>query len=302
MQGPASLSTMWAIGRFARMADFVRAAHRFGFAAVELNHQVTSEMLAEFVALYERGAVRISSVHDPCPRPDGLGSAPQLSSTDEAKRRRAVDLARRTLDLAQRVGARAVIIHAGRVDVDLALERRLRELFPRRREQPATYREALRQMAEARESLRGPHSEAALRSLLAIQDHARALGLHIGLENRYHYYELPLADELARLLDILDPAVVGYWHDTGHAQVLADVGYGRQEDWLTRFGARLVGIHLHEVDGLQDHLAVRGRGVDFAAIRRYVPDDAIRVCEFAYFNEPGEVAAAVAYLSRLRYF
>ncbi len=299
---PVSLSTMWAVGRFERMVDFVRAAHRLGFAAIELNHQVTPAMLAEFIDLYQGGEVRISSVHDPCPRPDGLTGAPQLSSPDGQQRRQAVDLARRTLDLAARLGATAVIVHAGRVDIDLTLERRLRALFPARHERPAPYRAALREMEAARAARRQPYYDAALRSLLAIQDHARALGLRVALENRYHYYEIPLADELARLLDSLDGAVVGYWHDTGHAQVQANVGYGRQEDWLARFGARLVGIHLHDVEGMQDHLAARGGDVDFAAVRRFVPDGALRVCEFAYFNEPDQVAAAVATLHQIGYF
>ena len=298
-----SLSTMWAVARFAHMGDFVRAAKGMGFSDVELNHQVTPPLLAQLVSQYNRGEVTVSSVHDPCPSPPkGLAGSPQLSSLDESERCTAVDLAKRTLALAADVGAKAVIIHAGRVEVDRRLERRLRDLWPQREGKADEYAESLSRLRLERQQRAAPHLDAALRSLKEIEVTARGLGLRIGLENRYHYYEIPWVDEVAWLLDRLDSRVVGYWHDTGHAQVLANQGFAPQEDWLIRYGARMVGVHLHDVDGLQDHLATRGWDVDFAAIRPYIPEEAIRVCEFAPFNEPRQVGAGFIYLRDLGYF
>ncbi|MHB1415966.1 MAG: sugar phosphate isomerase/epimerase family protein [Chloroflexota bacterium] len=303
-QVPLSISTMWGIGRFADMGEFVRAAKSLGFSRFELNHQVTPLLLAQIRDLYAGGQMVISSVHDPCPTPDdrpGFENPPQLSSLVESERRLAVDIALGTLDLAHQLQARAIVVHAGRVEIDLASEWRLRELHAQGLANAITYHETKEHLRRQREAQKGPHLEAVLHSLRTLQKHAASLGLRIGLENRYHYYEIPTADDLAWLLDELDPDVVGYWHDTGHAQVLENLGFGHHREWLKRFSRRIIGVHLHDVRGTHDHLATVGLGIDFATTRRFIPETAIRVCEFAPSNEPNEVVAGLAHLCQLGY-
>lgn len=301
-RGPSAMSTMWGIGRFDRAADFVRSVAALGLRHVELNHQVTPDWAADLADLQARGVIGVTSVHDPCPRdPDdgGLGAAPQISSLDESERRRAVAVATRTIRLARSLGAEAVIIHPGRVEVDASLERRLRRLYPRRQDEPAAYQEALADLGGERARRAEPHLDASSRSLRELKAVASDLGLRLGIENRYHFYEIPTLDELGRLLDELGADVVGYWHDTGHAQGLANLGFGDPLEWLRRFGVRTIGVHLHDVAGQRDHLAPAGRDVPFAAVRDHLPATAIRVCEFASSNEPPDVAKSIAYLRGL---
>ncbi|MHB9091339.1 MAG: sugar phosphate isomerase/epimerase family protein, partial [Chloroflexota bacterium] len=243
----ASLSTVWSIGRHASLTEFVREAHALGFPAVELNYEVTTNSLPEVRRLQATGELVVSSVHDPCPAPglDYLRHTPQISALDEAERRAGVEQALNTLAFAADLGARAVVIHPGRVDVDRALERRVHELWPQRRSAPAAYTEALGALRTARAAAAPANLEATRHSLHSLAERARDLGLRIGLENRFHYFQIPLAAELGWLLDNLDPGVIGYWHDTGHAVVLENLGLARQWDWLERYGSRLVGIHLH---------------------------------------------------------
>lgn len=300
-----SLSTMWAIGRVKTAEELGIAAQALGFASVEINYQVSAEFLRLATDAVDSGHLRVSSVHDPCPAPlqrNRAGHVPQLSALDKEERAAAVELACGTLEVAGRLGAKAVVIHAGRVDVDEALWHRLRDLYPARDEQPEEYHRALRELHHQRTERQAAHLAATRRSLEAIADRARALRLKVGLENRYHYYEVPNPNEMAALLDALDPDVVGYWHDTGHAQVLENLGFVPQTAWLERFAARLIGLHLHDVQGLHDHLAARGRGVDFGAIRSLIPDGPLRVCEFSPQTRPDEVRASLAYLKKTGYF
>jgi putative hydrolase of the HAD superfamily len=59
----ASLSTMWSMKNFVHLNDFYETALRMGYSKIELNHQVTPEMLAGFELL----PGKVSSVHEPCP-------------------------------------------------------------------------------------------------------------------------------------------------------------------------------------------------------------------------------------------
>jgi sugar phosphate isomerase/epimerase len=135
------------------------------------------------------------------------------------------------------------------------------------------------------------------RSVLELAEYAAPRGVRLGLENRDHVYEIPLPDELDELLQ-LGGEGVGYWHDIGHAEVLERLGFASHEDWFRRFVGRMVGIHLHDVAGLEDHLAA-GRGtVDWSRVARDVPAGVLRTCEFRPFHTPEQVRAGLDLLRR----
>jgi len=51
-------------------------------------------------------------------------------------------------------------------------------------------------------------------SLVELAEYASRLGIRLGLENRDHYHEIPLPDELDYLLDLgYYDEVIGYCHD-----------------------------------------------------------------------------------------
>ena len=112
------------------------------------------------------------------------------------------------------------------------------------------------------------------RSLLELAEHAAQRGVRLGLENRLRYHDIPLPDELDELLDLGLGDVVGYWHDIGHAQVLEHLGFQTHEEWLRRFAGpegRLIGVHLHDVVGVTDHLAAGLGQVDWEMVAGYFP-------------------------------
>jgi len=55
------------------------------------------------------------------------------------------------------------------------------------------------------------------RSLVELPEYAGRLGIRLGIENRYHYLEIPLLDEMGRLLEAIGDERVGFWYDVGHA-------------------------------------------------------------------------------------
>jgi sugar phosphate isomerase/epimerase len=290
-----ALSTMWAVGRFPSLADFFEAGKKLGFARFELNHAVNSSMLER---LSLNGA--ITSVHEPCPADISYPELKRrnwlISAPDEQDRRQGVLATQRSIDLAHQLGARAIVVHPGRVDIDPALEVALVDLYRAGKYGQPEYLQARARLVAARAAQAETNVRSVRRSLVELAEHAARMGVRLGLENRLHYQEIPLPDELDDLFDLGLGEVVGYWHDVGHAQVFEHLGFHSHQEWLQRFADRMVGVHLHDVVGVMDHLAAGLGQVDWDMVTGYLPAGALRTCEFRSSNSPQEVAAGLKWL------
>jgi sugar phosphate isomerase/epimerase len=259
---------------------------------------VTGSMLA--AVPQERLAV--TSVHEPCPTevPKDTRKANGLviSSLDESVRRTAVGFILEAIRLAGRLGAVAVVVHPGEVPVDKRLEARLRALYEGGEADASTYRDLYAEYIAQRARIAPPHLDAVRRSLIECAKVAERTSIRLGLENRDHYYEIPVPEEMGELLR-LAPEQIGYWHDVGHAQKLEHLGFYSQREWLTRFADRMIGVHLHDIDGLTDHIAPGLGSVDWPLVSRFIPPTAIRTFEVRGFTTAEQISAAQDLLHRV---
>lgn len=287
---PLALSTMWLQRRFNHLKPFFEAGQQMGFQAFEFSHILP----LRFFDGVQPGEYHIVAVHDPCPRP--ASDPGQLSALHEEERQRAVEAAKTTVDTAVRFGAGAVVIHSGRVDGISQYEQRLRQLYWQGERNTPAYTAAKAQLISARAERAPAHLAAVRRSLQEIAEHAARHGVRIGLENRVHYFEIPSFEEAQELLDELPANVVGFWYDTGHARVLDNLGFVPYLTWAETFGARMIGVHFHDVGGLRDHLLPGMAEIDFRAVAPHLPRAAIRTCEFDWHFDPVGMQAGVRYL------
>lgn len=291
-----ALSTMWGIGRFPTVKEFILQASRLGFRAFELNHGVDSKMLDGL----ERNGYPIPSIHEPCPADISVATLRQrnwlVSATDEEERRKGVEAIQRSIDLAQMLEAQVVIVHPGRVDMDTAPEGKLVQLFRAGKTAIGEYAALKEELVSGRASRAKTNMAAVRRSIVELAEYASARGIRLGLENRYHFFEIPLPDELEELLSLDQGGTVGYWYDDGHAQALDRLGLRPHEEWLRRFSSRIVGAHLHDVIGVDDHRPAGSGEVDWEMVRRYLPKEGLRTCEFQNNNSPEAVVAGAAWL------
>lgn len=282
-----SFSTMWAMHNFPGLEDFFVMAGRSGFANLELNHQVNSKMLAGIDLRH----YRFTSVHEPCPADISTHILKDqdwlISSTDEERRKIGVEAVRKSIRLAKELGAKAIVIHAGMVRDDWSAEKTLYNLYASGGAQSPEYQALKQSLIERRTALARPHLAAVKKSLLELLEDSAPLGIRLGLENRFHYVEIPAPDELEELLCIAAPEQVGFWYDVGHAQVLDRLGFFAHAEWLERFGGRIVGTHLHDATGINDHQAPGFGEVDFERVARSLPAGAIRTLEVRW-NTPFE--------------
>ncbi len=278
------------------MAEFVAKARALGFTHIEPNTLVSSAMLSELL----KTSVPISSIHSPCPAiPSSKGiptSSLSLSSLDESERIEAVSFAKKTIDLAASVGARAIVLHMGEVPVDLSLQDKLYQLCEGDYTQTTEYSQVKEKLVYQRTSQAPRYLDAARKSLLELSEYTRQKGIMLGLETRFHPNEIPNIDEMAELLNGAPQNVVGYWHDAGHARVQQQLGFSLHEEWLSRFKDRLIGIHLHDIRGISDHHAPGKGNMDWEMIARYLPAGIIKVCEIGEWNDEERLKHVVKFL------
>ena len=293
-----SLSTMWVKDRFSHMAGFAAKAKELGFTHIEANASISPQMLSELI----EAAVPISSIHSPCPSILSSRGIPisclSLSSLDESERMEAASFTKQTIDLAASVNARAVVLHMGEVPIDLSLQDRLYKLCDERHTQTKEYKQAKEELVCQRISQAPPYLEAARISLQELSEYSRQKGIMLGLETRFHPHEIPNMEEMAELLNEIAKSLGGYWHDVGHAEVQQQLGFSLHEEWLSRFGDRMVGIHLHDILGISDHQAPGKGDMNWEMVAKYLPPRIVKVCEIGEWNDEEQMQGVVKFLQK----
>lgn len=293
-----SLSTMWAKARFDSMAQFVRKARELAFTHIEPNATISQTMLTELLDT----AVPISSIHAPCPVAESSRGVPvsslSLSSLDDGERREAISFIKKTIDLAADVKARAVVLHMGEVPIDLNSQDKFYKLRAGGRHDTKEYQQIKEELMYQRISQALPYVDAATRSLHELCAYSQQQHILLGLETRFHFNEIPNIDEMTALLDGAPENLVGYWHDTGHAEVQQRLGFSQHEEWLSRFQDRIVGVHLHDILGVSDHQAPGKGNMNWEMIAKYLPPRAVKVCEIGEWNDEEELRTAVKFLQK----
>lgn len=294
-----ALSTMWHVDQPGSFNLAFERAKSIGIARFELNHQITAQHLAEF----DHNMNYVSTVHDPCPALISLDDLKKndllVSSTDEIKRRQGVDIVKRTLDLAVNLGSRSVVLHVGSIQCDRSRDGELRLLFKKDLHGTSQYERIRNEMITHRSEFAPAHVEAVQKSLNEIIAFSRGSGISIGIENRYRYYDIPLPEEMEKLLAISDEIWFGFQLDTGHAAALERLGLCEKDIWLKKFADRIIGVHLHDVSGIADH-QVPGQGsVDFAALAAYLPENCQKTMEINPHATPDDLLAGMRLLTEM---
>ena len=112
-----SLSTNWCNRRFESGTEIAEKAISLGFDELELGFHTTDRQAREIAAL--RARIPVGSIHAFCPvpisAPEGYPELYQLADPDADTRALAAVHVRRNIEFAAKVGADAVVLHAGRV-------------------------------------------------------------------------------------------------------------------------------------------------------------------------------------------
>jgi sugar phosphate isomerase/epimerase len=277
------ISTCWCSKRASGGKEIARRILELGLEGVELEYRIPSGVFREMKP-YLHKALKVLSVHNYFPLPDDIplakasGDLFLLSSPDEDERSNAVAYSIKTIEHAHDLGARAVVLHLGKVDMPDLTE----AFFGLHRNGLLGEGEGLGFVEEQRairQARKKRNLDAVLVSLEVLNREAVNRGVLLGIENRFHFHEVPDFEEIGHILREFKGGNIRYWHDVGHARVQENLGLTRQEKLLEAYSEEMAGIHLHDVRGLDDHLAPGQGEVDFEQIKPFLRPSMIKILE-----------------------
>lgn len=290
-----SLSSSWCDGSMDRLRQVLPAVD-----SLEVGSRGDGAFIRALEELVRSEGVPVTSVHAvayPGKEEHENDYAPGFASLDPEVRRGEVDRVSRSIEWAVGLGARAAVIHAGRIDCEelRGLERAYKDEIRREREDVTLFGRIL----ELRRDRARGHLEAAVEGLDRLC--SRFPEIDICPETRMHYDEIPTLDELEAFFDRLSCSNLAYWHDIGHTANQDALGFIPLYQWQDRMGDRCRGVHIHDVDDLLHDHYPPGMGVlDLGGIlEQFDPGRVLPTLEIRPGHSPRAVLDGIEHLRRL---
>jgi len=281
----------------------LRELRDMGFEYAELSHGIRISLLPGIFEGVEAGEMKISTLHNFCPLPMGVNhAAPNIfkfTSDDRRERENAWRHTLKTIETAERVQARLVVLHMGSIEMKDYTDRMVEMVEAGLKDTPK-YEKLCLEVMEKRESRKERHIELANEMLRRAEEEAARRGIMLGIENREALEEIPLESDFMFFFRDFPGGTVRYWHDTGHAQIKHNLGFIDHTMHLETMAEHLAGFHIHDVQHTgRDHCAPGTGKIDFAALKPMVKPEHIKVFEMSPGLSAEEVKAGVAHIKSI---
>jgi sugar phosphate isomerase/epimerase len=267
----------------------LREIRDLGFEYAELSHGIRMSLVPGILDAVGAGEIRISTLHNFCPLPMGVNhAAPNLfkfSADDRRERDSARKHTLKTFEMAERVGAKLVVLHTGAADLGGLFgtpdyTEKLEKMVEAGQKGTPKYEKLLSEIQERREKRKATPMRHAAEMIRDLAEAAGEKGLLLGIENREAVEEIPFDYDIQFFLEEL-PENVRYWHDCGHAQIKENLGLiDLHAMHVETLAPRLAGFHIHDVipPGM-DHCPPGSGMIDFKALAPFVKPSHIKVLE-----------------------
>lgn len=286
-----ALSTSWLAHRHEDGYTLLTEVADLGFSHVELSHNIPYSLVKGILKAVKERVVQVSSVHNFCPIPEGYArGSPNLYKPTTWKfleRKAWLKYSLKSLEFAEQVGASALVCHMGSVDFFFTNPLQHLQVLAQARPPSALlknrpYQEALQSTLKAIHKKELKALQRAKSCLEPLLEKAEKKAIVIGVENREGLLELPTESQLLNFIESFKSDYIGYWHDSGHAQIKAQWGLLEPGKHLAKHGQHLLGFHLHDttIDG-KDHQAIGSGTVDFQMLSTYIKPHHRLVLEFS---------------------
>ncbi|MEG0688283.1 MAG: TIM barrel protein [Hungatella sp.] len=298
-----SFSTTWNAHRVINGKEMIQELMAMGFSTLELNYKVTNEMLQEILPQIECGDLMISSIHNVFPKcfdPTYDTDSLLLGYPDQERRKKSIELTKTSIDYAQFLHAKALVIHPGGIpDSSLwAYNYSLKALYLTGKRQSKEYATLFQQMLEYRQSHQAYYLDLITDSLVELGEYIekKHYSVKLGLENRANLLDIPDFHEISSLCESLSDYPIYAWYDIGHGIILKELGYHQDKDQVNKLKGKILGVHIHDALGIQDHWAPYTVGNQLDKYLDLIRDIPIRVLELNGRNSMRQVLDGTAIL------
>jgi sugar phosphate isomerase/epimerase len=266
-----------------------------GFRAVELGHGIRTPLVEGINQFLSEGAMEVTSLHNFCPLPiDVMQAAPdcfQCTSHRPGERARALRHTLKTIDWAAKLNAKRVVLHLGSVPMAKMSRRLLHHL---KKEKTSEQKYVNLKQRAVRERAKLDYYARVADWLTNIVEHAKQVGIRLGVENRIEIDTFPSEEEFRRLFQDFDPGVLGYWHDFGHAQIRQHLTLSNHRELFIEMLPHLIGCHVHDVKNPDsDHQPPFAGDTPFSQLVPLISPSVPLVWELRPSVKPAEIEAAL---------
>ena len=278
------ISTSWQSGGSTTGEGMLAALKNLDVTGIELSYRISEDLYQQIRGPLKRSGLKVVSIHNYFPIPSAMsqskggGDLFLLSSSEPEERQNAIRYTTKSIEHAGELGAAAVVLHCGAVEMDHQMQV-FYQYFSSNQLDSERAQIFIRNKLKERDRRKPEYLENLLYSLDHLLPVAEKKGVLLGLENRYHYHELPGPDDFGEIFTNFKGAPIGYWHDTGHAHANEALGLIPRGSLLQSYSDQLIGIHLHDAIGLDDHIPPGSGEIDFQALKPYLKSDTIKVIE-----------------------
>ena len=273
-----------------------------GFETIALSQHLTHEQVEQLKPLLRenppclirdtvigrsRGTGPRATVKEGEPGHRDTGRGVHLASLNADKRNEAIRRTVRTMELAVELEVPIVVLDLGEVDT---YDRTylLQNLYDYGEREFEAFSDKVTEATEWRKRKQAKHRDAVLRSLDELNERALRMHLYIAVENRPRYYQIPNFDEVGLFFEEFYGSPMRYWHDVAHAALQECLGLCRAHTWLEAYAEHLIGVNLHDLQGLEAYHPPGTGDLDWDEVFAQVPADVVKVLEIQH----GEAAAA----------
>lgn len=296
-----AFSTCWNNSRHTDGEAMIDEILELGFSELELSHGMTVTKLPGIRKAFEDGRFTCLGVHNYFPSPvEVMIDAPdayEYTSHRPFDRQRAMDMTRRTLELAAEFKARYVVLHMGSAPLSTKKwTKRLTAMVAEgQRDTPAFAKERIA-FIKKREKLGPLYYQRAIAALEQIAEQAKELGLLLAVESRSRFEDTPTEREMVALQEhFKDHPNVGYWHDFGHVQLKHNLGLLDHVEWLEKMQPHLIGGHVHDVQWpARDHRVPFTGELDYHQLLPFFPAGCPLTWELSPTRKAEEIREAFA--------
>ncbi len=290
-----AISTMWNALKQPDGAALFDELKDLGFKVIALSRHLTPEQVEQLKPmLRDLGQITPYAIQNFCPILPGTSQSEVeddkilLSSLDNDERKEAIRRTVQTMDLAVEMEITTVLLRLGEVDT-YDRSYLMTDLYEYGEREFEAFSKKITEATEWRKRKEGKHRDAVLRSLDELNERALRMGLHIAIENRPHYYQIPNFDEVGLFFDEFFGSPMRYWHDVGHAALQEKLGLCWSHEWLEAYSEHLIGATLHDLQGLEPYHPPGSGDLDWDELFTQIPSDIMKVIEI----RQGETEAVI---------